>query len=241
MQIKCLFASLLLVLYPITANAQNLPDGFVYLRQIDPTIIQDIRYHARNNFIGAPLVGYNAPECILKREAAEALKSVQSQLAQNRYSLYVFDCYRPQKAVTQMNDWAKSGAGFNARYYPKTTRDTLVKEGYIAEKSGHSTGYTIDLAIAPNRRPLLVWPRKSACWRRTDYKTLDFGTPFDCFDKMANTANANISQKAKQNRQLILDIMQNAGFNNYPDEWWHFTHKSRPTDAEIYDFDITKP
>lgn len=241
MRIRYFFAPIFAVFSPFVASSQTLTDGFVYLRQIDTSIKQDIRYFSNNNFIGQRLAGYNAPECILKTEAALALKEAQSQLKPLGLSLYVFDCYRPQKAVTQMNEWVAQGNGFNARYYPKTARDTLVQNGYIAAKSGHSTGYTIDLAIGPMRRPLLVWPRKSACGLRADYKTLDFGTPFDCFDKMANTQNPDISQKAKQNRQLLVDAMQNAGFNNYPDEWWHFTHKSKPTDAAIYDFDIETP
>src|SRR5207302_5428411 len=62
------FAPILLTALAGPAGAQSLPGGFAYLRDIDPAIIQDIRYAGSNNFVGRPLKGYAAPECVVKRE-----------------------------------------------------------------------------------------------------------------------------------------------------------------------------
>src|SRR5262245_66677499 len=80
------------------AYAQTLPEGFVYLRDIDPSIIQDIRYATSNNFVGRPLRGYSAGECVVKREVALRLKAVQQELLKRKLSLTMFDCYRPQRS-----------------------------------------------------------------------------------------------------------------------------------------------
>src|SRR5216684_6474929 len=74
------------------AAAQTLPGGFVFLRDIDPTIIQDIRYAGSNNFIGRPLRGYDAAECVVKRDVGLALESIQRALAPQRLSLKMLDC-----------------------------------------------------------------------------------------------------------------------------------------------------
>src|ERR1700746_2202247 len=72
-------ATVVLVLscHVLPAHAQQLPADFVYLRDIDPTIIQDIRYATANNFTGRRLAGYDAAECVVKRELGLRLKAVQ--------------------------------------------------------------------------------------------------------------------------------------------------------------------
>ena len=134
---------------PQTANAQGLPGGFVYLREIDPGIIQDIRYAGANNFVGRPLAGYGAAECVVKREVAQLLKSVQEELSLQGLSLKMFDCYRPARAVADMVAWSKDGRETPAqhRYNPAFSKEDLFRLGYIAERSGHSTGAAVDLTL----------------------------------------------------------------------------------------------
>src|SRR5690242_21869516 len=91
------------------AAAQTLPGSFVYLSDIDPSIIQDIRYATANNFVGRPLRGYEAAECVVKREVGLLLKSVQEELALQNLSLKMFDCYRPARAVADMVAWSRDG------------------------------------------------------------------------------------------------------------------------------------
>ena len=116
------------------AQAQKLPAGFVYLRDIDPTIIQDIRYAGSNNFVGRPLKGYEAAECVVKREVGSLLKSVQEELALQNLSLKMFDCYRPTRAVADMVAWSRDGKETVAgkRYNPAFSKADLFRLGYIA-------------------------------------------------------------------------------------------------------------
>src|ERR1700750_240349 len=98
-----------------------LPRGFVYLRDIDPTIVQDIRYAGSHNFVGRPIKGYRAAECILSERAAAALKTVQEMLAEKKLSLIVWDCYRPKRAVDDFLQWSKdpTHAEMKAEFYPR--------------------------------------------------------------------------------------------------------------------------
>ncbi len=139
--------ALLLLALPAAAREQ-LPAGLVYLRDVAPAIAQDIRYATSNNFTAAPLPGYGAPECILRREAAEALARVQADLARQHLGLKTYDCYRPERAVRAMWRWAHDGGrGGNKSFYPNTDKRELFNLGYIAARSKHSTGTAVDLTL----------------------------------------------------------------------------------------------
>ena len=126
-----------------------MPGGFTYLRDVDPTILQDIRYAGANNFVGRPLTGYGAAECVVKRDVGLALKRVQAELASQHLSLKMLDCYRPARAVHDMVVWAQNGQETPAerRYNPAFSKKDLFRLGYIAEHSGHSTGAAVDLTV----------------------------------------------------------------------------------------------
>ncbi len=137
-----------------TANAQALsarplPGGFVYLRDIEPGIIQDIRYAGANNFVGRPLAGYQAAECVVKREVGLKLKAIQQELARQKLSLKMMDCYRPVRAVHDMVVWSRNGTEPPAqkRFNPAFRKQDLFRLGYIATYSGHSTGAALDLTL----------------------------------------------------------------------------------------------
>src|SRR5258705_2516728 len=131
------------------AAAQPLPGGFVFLRDIDPTIIQDIRYAGSNNFVGRPLAGYGAAECVVKRDVGMALKRIQQELAPQKLSLKMLDCYRPMRAVHDMVVWGRDGRETPAgrRYNPAFSKEDMFRLGYIATHSGHSTGAAVDLTL----------------------------------------------------------------------------------------------
>jgi D-alanyl-D-alanine dipeptidase len=130
-------------------HAQALPGGFVYLRDIDPSIIQDIRYAGANNFLGRPLAGYDSAECVVKREVGLRLKSIQQELARQNLSLKMLDCYRPARAVADMWAWAHNGkeTAADKRFSPAFSKKDLFRLGYIATRSGHSTGAALDLTL----------------------------------------------------------------------------------------------
>src|SRR5580692_6730157 len=142
----------LIMMLPVPALASSaLPKGFVYLRDIDSTIVQDIRYAGSHNFVGRPVNGYLAAECILSAPAANALANVQKMLAAKNLSLIVWDCYRPKRAVADFLQWSKNPAHaeMKTEFYPHTDKASLFALGFIATRSGHSRGSTVDLGIAP--------------------------------------------------------------------------------------------
>jgi D-alanyl-D-alanine dipeptidase len=180
------------------AQAQKLPAGFVYLRDVDPTIIQDIRYAGSNNFVGRPLRGYEAAECVVKRDVGALLKSVQEELALQGLSLKMFDCYRPTRAVADMVAWSRDGRETPAqkRYNPAFSKAELFRLGYIATHSGHSTGAALDLTLvdlkADNSATFDPAKNYGDCTANVSLRapdgSIDMGTGYDCSDVKSHTA-----------------------------------------------------
>jgi D-alanyl-D-alanine dipeptidase len=245
--VKTIVIALVVAAFASPARAQTLPGGFVFLRDIDPTILQDIRYAGSNNFVGRPLAGYDAAECVVKRDVGLALKSIQQQLAPQKLSLKMLDCYRPARAVHDMVVWAQNGKETPAerRYNPAFSKADLFRLGYIAEHSGHSTGAAVDLTLVdlqaensarfdPNKAYADCTADASA---RAPEASVDMGTGYDCSDVMAHTAAKSITPAQHRWRNLLVAAMAKQGFVNYSKEWWHF---SRPGAAgPAYDFPIT--
>ena len=251
-------AGLVLIIMMLTAPAlagSTLPRGFVYLRDLDPTIVQDIRYAGSHNFVGRPIRGYLAAECILSVRAAEALKTVQRLLSTKKLSLMVWDCYRPKRAVADFLQWSRdpAHAEMKAEFYPRTDKQQLFALGYLARRSAHSRGSTVDLGIVPaaaatapppnsSPSPDLLPPLKPCTapkGERFDDGTIDFGTGYDCLDVLAHTSNVLVGATARQNRQLLKSSMAGAGFRPYAREWWHFELIDEPFDGDGFDFEVS--
>ncbi len=243
------FAPILLTAIALAspAGAQTLPGGFVFLRDIDPTILQDIRYAGANNFVGRPLAGYEAAECVVKREVGLALKRVQQELAPQKLSLKMLDCYRPARAVRDMVVWAQNGRETPAerRYNPAFSKKDLFRLGYIAEHSGHSTGAAVDLTLVDLTadNSLAFDPDKAYadCTAPADARapegSVDMGTGYDCSDLKAHTAARSITPAQRRWRNALVAAMAKQGFVNYAKEWWHFSLPGAGGPA--YDFPIT--
>jgi len=237
-----------LSLAAFAARAAEMPKDFVYLRDIDPTILQDMRYAGSNNFTRKHVPGYDAAECVLVRQTAEALKAVQADLRAKGLALKVYDCYRPARAVAAFVEWAKlpDDPRAKATYYPNLPKAALFPD-YIATRSGHSRGATLDLTLAPidaatapqtgaeDAKPRsCTTPQKG----HAPDGSLAMGTSFDCFDTTANTAALGLSKEERENRDVLIEVMQAHGFKNYPKEWWHFTLEPEPYPDTIFDFPI---
>ena len=229
------------------AARDALPAGFVYLRDIDPSIAQDMRYARSDNFTGHPLPGYDAGECVLRREVALALKRVQADLKPENFSLKVYDCYRPRRAVTAMVRWANDGARDHPtkRFFPALEKRTLFGLGYIAAQSAHSTGTAIDLTLiklppvagAPYDPALHYGACTGPAPARAPDTSLDMGTGFDCFDPKSHTTSGAIDTEQKFSRAVLVAAMRVHGFKNYFREWWHFTF-GEVRGMPLYDFSI---
>ena len=217
---------LIIVLFSFILNAQKLPKNFVYLEDIVPSIRIELRYFSNNNFIGKPIDGYNSKSLIITEETAKSLKKIQQELLQKELSLKIFDGYRPQKAVDHFVRWVQvlKDTLMKAQYYPKVKKNNLLKNGYIAERSGHSRGSTIDLTIINNKTG----------------KALDMGSTYDFFGIQSHPLYQNISKKQKNNRMLLRNTMLNHGFTPYENEWWHFTLKKEPFPNTYFTFPISK-
>jgi len=242
-------AAALLSSSTMTALAQTtLPPGFVYLRHIDSTIVQDIRYAGSNNFVGQPLAGYGAPECILRRSVAVALKQVQADLVDRGLALKVYDCYRPQRAVRAMAQWVNDGraGGPTDRFFPRLNKHDLFA-GYIAQPSRHSTGIALDLTLIEIGHVAAATFDPAASYgsctgpiaQRAPDDSVDMGTGYDCLDVNSRTASAAISSAARHWRAALVAAMRRRGFKNYYREWWHFEYVD-PTPRSYYDFPIVR-
>lgn len=236
------------IVVPCLAGAEPRPEHMVYLRTIDPSIAQDIRYASAHNFTGHPLDGYAAAECILSLDAAKALARVQTALSAQGYGLKVFDCYRPARAVADMGRFAtEPGDPRKAEFYPRVDKQDFWRLGYVARVSNHSKGGTVDLTLtSPQVLPAGIWtpsaPQVDCAapyeqrWRDG---ALDMGTGFDCFDERAHTDNPTINATARENRQRLNSAMEKEGFTGYAKEWWHFTYTGEGALKNVMDFPIT--
>ena len=227
----------------------GLPPDFVRVRDVIPQALFEIRYHGDHNFIGRPVRGYSAPECWLTRRAAEAMAGVQERVAQRGYRLKFYDCFRPRRAVSEFASWARDpkATAMKAEFYPTLEKNELFPKGYIAAKSGHSRGSTLDVTLvrrgdglSPDWRPgdPLVACTAPVGERFAD-TSIDMGTGFDCFNPRANTANPAIRGSARANRRYLVREMSRAGFENLPEEWWHYTLRNEPYPNTYFDAEIT--
>lgn len=225
-----------------------LPRGFVYLRDVDPTIVQDIRYAGSHNFVGRPIKGYLAAECVLSVSAASALEGVQRKLAEKKLSLIVWDCYRPKRAIDDFLRWSEDPtySEMKAEFFPRTEKQKLFALGYLAKPSAHSRGSTVDLGIvpaaflpaAPSDPSQPLRPCTSPKGERFEDGTIDLGTGYDCLDVLANTSNALAGETALHNRQMLKSYMKAAGFRPYSREWWHFELVNEPFRGG-FDFEVS--
>lgn len=229
-------------------RSETAPDEFVALRDIDPTIVEEIRYAGLHNFVGARVHGYREPLCVLTRPAADALHAAQQKLLRRGYALKVYDCFRPQRAVDQFVNWAGrlNDQRMKAEFYPRVDKSTLFEDGYIAEQSGHSRGSTVDLTLvrlpAPPQRPYVPGEPLKPCYAEDRFPDngVDMGTGYDCFDTLAHTDDPRVTGEARQNRQLLKGTLESVGWENYPNEWWHFTLADEPFPDTYFDFPVSR-
>ncbi|MBD0825419.1 M15 family metallopeptidase [Aestuariibaculum marinum] len=214
----------LFFLFCVSFSFAQLPEGFVYAKEVIPDLDVDLRYYSSNNFVGKPVEGYLTNKLILTKQAALALKQVQEELQSHNLCLLVFDGYRPQQAVNHFMSWAKdlNDTINKHRFYPDVAKQHLFKEEYIATRSGHSKGSTVDLTIIDGNTG----------------QPLDMGSNFDFFGEASWVNYSHITEKQKANRKLLQTVMLKHGFRNYPKEWWHFTLRKEPFPATYFDFPV---
>jgi len=243
-------AVLMLALATRASAAKPAPGAadFVSVQDAVPGVIVEMRYAGFHNFTGRPVAGYDAPKCLLTKEAARALAAVEADAQKRSMTLKVYDCYRPQKAVDDFIAWAKrlNDRAMKAEFYPHVAKKDLFKDGYIAARSSHSRGSTMDLTLvplpvpkeAPYRRGEKLFSCTAPQGRRFADNGIDMGTGFDCFDPLAHPDNPAVGKRALADRMLLRSLMEKHGFKGIPEEWWHFTLKREPFPRRYFNFDV---
>ena len=206
----------------VYSQGVHLPTGFVDLKEHIPNISFDLRYYSNNNFVGDTIAGYRTNRVLISGKAAEQLKKVQVELNENGLGLLIYDAYRPQMAVDHFVAWAKriGDTAKKSLFYPKVDKSNLFKKGYIASKSGHSRGSTVDLTIISLETG----------------EALDMGSPFDFFGLSSWVDFEGISPQQRNNRERLQSIMNKHGFRGYAKEWWHFTLNHEPFPKTYFNF-----
>tara|TARA_R110002073_G_scaffold132279_1_gene279081 strand:+ start:533 stop:1267 length:735 start_codon:yes stop_codon:yes gene_type:complete len=222
--------SIVLMLFPgerrvmAQTSSESVPEYFVELRELIPTLHLELRYFSENNFVGEVVDGYRAEKVFMTREAATALVNVQNELAPFGLSLKVFDAYRPQSAVDHFVRWAEDLEDRKMKqvFYPSVPKDILFDEGYISARSGHSRGSTVDLTLVD----------------LASGEELDMGTPWDFFDPSSWPSYQGLSVQARSNRNLLAAVMTKHGFRAIRTEWWHFNLENEPYPDTYFNFPI---
>jgi D-alanyl-D-alanine dipeptidase len=209
---------------PVSQKANAPPEGFVYITDAVPDVVLEIRYYSTYNFVGARVDDYLSPVALLSKEAADALKQANDDLRAQGYAIKVFDAYRPQGAVSHFMRWAADENDVLTKeyFYPDIEKSRLIPENYIAEKSGHSRGSTVDLTMIDMRTG----------------KEVDMGAPFDFFGEISHHGTGLITGEQTNNRLVLKNAMEKAGFNPYPEEWWHYMLINEPYPDTYFDFPV---
>ena len=206
-------------------EAEMNASGFVLLSDYVPAVIQEIRYHSTYNFVGDRVDGYEQPCAILTKEAARALKEISNKLNVMGYRIKVFDAYRPATAVRHFTLWGVDDLDLRMKpfFYPDLEKQELFRKGYIASKSSHSRGSTIDLTLLDMKTG----------------KEIDMGSPFDYFSEMSHPDFKGITKEQYENRMQLRNAMIRNGFEPIDCEWWHFTLRDEPYPDTYFDFPVS--
>lgn len=196
--------------------------GFVDAAEAIPGLALDIRYATDHNLTGRPLAGYRAARALMTCEAAAALALAAEECRRRGFGLLIYDAYRPQKAVADFVAWScqPEDGRTKAEFYPGLDKASLFPLGYIALRSGHSRGSTVDLTLTRAGRPV------------------DMGTGFDWMGDKSHHGAAGLTAQQAANRALLRGVMAWAGFAPYENEWWHYRLMGEPYPDTYFDFDI---
>ncbi len=211
---------------------------FVNITDVIPDVILEIRYYSTYNFVGARIDGYEQPIALMTRVAADSLKAVSDDLKAHGYCLKIYDAYRPQRGVDHFMRWAKvlDDTVTKAYFYPNLTKKEVFDGEYVATKSGHSRGSTVDLTIVDMKTGKEVDMGGTFDWfgpeSHPDYgggnpETLDF----------VQTDSAFTSVQF-YNRMILRTAMLRHGFKPLDNEWWHFTLKNEPFPDTYFNFPV---
>jgi D-alanyl-D-alanine dipeptidase len=199
-------------------------DGFVFVDEHVPGIYWDAKYATWDNFTGKPVDGYLANRIVGTRPLCAALDRAREEAASLGFGLLLWDGYRPQRAVDSFLRWAKQpeDGRTKPRHYPNIDRAEMFEQGFVATRSGHSRGSTVDLTLYQLATGLRA----------------PMGGDHDLMDAISHHRAKGIAPVEAKNRQCLRSIMKASGFSSYDCEWWHYTLKDEPYPDTYFDFPI---
>ena len=198
---------------------------FVFVDEFVPGIRWDAKYATWDTFTGKPVDGYHANRVVGTRALCATLSRVQEEAASLGFGLLLWDGYRPQRAVDCFLRWSRQpeNGRTKGRHYPNIDRPEMFERGYVAAKSGHSRGGTVDLTL----------------YELATGDLAPMGGDHDLMDTLSHHGARGITSAEAENRHYLCSIMQDCGFDAYDREWWHYTLKHEPYPNTYFDFPIT--
>lgn len=199
-------------------------DDFAFLDELVPGIRWDAKYATWDNFTGKPVDGYLVNRIVGTRALCAALERAQKKAESLGFGLLLWDGYRPQRAVDCFMRWAQQpeDGRTKLRHYPDIDRAEMFEKGYVATKSGHSRGSTVDLTI----------------YHLDTGELAAMGGDHDLMAPISHHGAEGITPAETSNREQLRLIMESCGFSAYALEWWHYTLKDEPYPDTYFDFPI---
>jgi D-alanyl-D-alanine dipeptidase len=199
--------------------------GFVFVDEWIPGIRWDAKYATWDNFTGKPVDGYEANRIVGTGALCAALEGAREEAASRGFGLLLWDGYRPQRAVDCFQRWARQpeNGRTKLRHYPNIEKTEMFNRGYVATKSGHSRGSTVDLTLFDLATKELA----------------PMGGDHDLMDPRSHHGASQIGEVEARNREHLRSIMSASGFSSYECEWWHYTLDDEPYPDTYFDFPIT--
>jgi D-alanyl-D-alanine dipeptidase len=199
-------------------------DDFVFVDDVVSGIRWDAKYATWDNFTGKPVDGYLVNRIVGTRALCAALERTRDEAASLGFGLLLWDGYRPQRAVDCFVRWSEQpeDGRTKARHYPNIERADMFEQGYVATKSGHSRGSTLDLTLFDLATGELA----------------PMGGDHDLMDTVSHHGAEGIAEVEAKNRHHLCAVMEACGFARYEREWWHYTLKDEPYPDTYFDFPI---
>jgi len=199
-------------------------DDFVFVDEFLPDVRWDAKYATWDNFTGKPVDGYLANRIVGSRALCAALGRVREEAAALGFGLLLWDGYRPQRAVDCFLRWAEQPEDglTKRRHYPNINRAQMFELGYVAAKSGHSRGGTVDLTL----------------YHLATGELAAMGGDHDLMDPISHHGATGITSIEERNRGHLRSVMEACGFSSYACEWWHYTLTNEPYPDRYFDFPI---
>ncbi|MEU4806295.1 D-Ala-D-Ala dipeptidase VanX [Actinosynnema sp. NPDC023587] len=199
-------------------------DDFAFLDEFAPGIRWDAKYATWDNFTGTPVDGYPANRIVGTRALCAALGEAREKAASRGFGLLVWDGYRPQRAVDRFLRWSvqPEDGRTKLRHYPNIDRAEMFEKGYVAARSGHSRGSTVDLTL----------------YHLATGELAAMGGDHDLMDPVSHHGATGVSRAEARNRHHLRTIMEDCGFRPYECEWWHYTLIDEPFPDTYFDFPV---